>query len=193
MSIIPENSPVPETKSKAPIQATMPTPGGPQGEPVSVRDTLMKELAEAGQTARQTSQGLGVQRDEPRNVIPPKGILIGGKQVAQAELSESMFAQQKAIDEYIRQAGYTNVYDAGIAKSYMNDRLNNVRTKLLKIANDFKKKLAQEKIDQEKKSMLAKNLGTIAGAIAGGIIGGVAGAAIGSQAGGALGGAVGGQ
>ena len=174
MSIIPENTAIPQTKAMSPIQATMPTPGGPQGKPISVRDTLMQELSQAGQLAEQTDKRLGVQRETPRGTIRERGILIGGKQVAMAELKDNMFNQDRAIEDYLRQSGYTDTQDYAIAKSYMNDRLNSVRTQLLKMANDFNKQLMKEKVDAEKKGMFAKNLGSIAGAITGAMIAGAA-------------------
>jgi hypothetical protein len=185
-----DQSVIPKTESRQPIEATMPTPGGPQGQPMSVRDALAKEMVSAGQIAQQTEQRLGVVSE--KRPVRERAIKIGGKIIAQDELNESLRTQDTAINDFLQQAGYTNAHDINIAKSYMTERFNKARYELIKIANEFNKKLAKEKIDREKKMKIAGNLGAIAGAIGGAIIGSAAGP-MGTMAGASIGGAAGGK
>lgn len=182
----PMQSPVPERRSPE-LQGNYPAPGGPDVKPTPVKEALMKELTQAGITAQKTGSKLGVGADMERDIIPERGIKMGGKIVAKAELDESMFAQKNAINDYIQQAGYTNMADISVAKSYMNDRLNTARTKLLKMAAKFNKKLMEEKVSEEKRRAAAKNWGAMAGAIAGGIIGSYVAPGVGTYVGAGMG------
>jgi len=201
----PLQSPIPRTNAtNNTLQGQFPAPGGPNPAPqTSVRDTLMKELANAGQVAEKTrsSIGMGAPEGEATSTVPFRGLKVGNKIVAQAELDEFTSAQGKAIDDYVRSAGYKNQHDINFAKHHITSRMNDRKLKLIKMANDFNKKLMKEKVSEEERGMFAKNFGAIAGAIVGGVAGGfmtagnpmgiMTGASVGGTAGGAVGNEVG--
>jgi len=158
-----------------------------------MRETFLKELADAGTVAKKTQQALGVSAPDPTGRVRERGIIVGGKAVAKAELDESLRVQDQFITQYLRQAGFSTNYEAGIAKQHLEDRLNAIRFDLVKQANAWNKKLEKEKMSREKKKMLAGNIGAMVGAIAGGIAGGYLsggnpkGAMLGASVGGAAG------
>lgn len=163
------HSVIPETKAKQPIQASMPTPGGPQGEQMSVRDALSRELAEAGQVATQTQQRLGVRQEKVPEHI--RGIRSGANVVYnKIQMQEREAAFNDAIDDMFRQANVTDMQEMTIGKSMLMKELKEAEFKLAKIANEFNKKLAREKIDGQKKANLWGSLAGIATAIGAGIM-----------------------
>ena len=193
----PLQSPIPRTNAtNNTLQGQYPVPGGPNPAPqTSVREALSKELANAGQIAKQTRSNIGMGSEGtegPATTVPLRGIKIGNRIVAQAELEQFSAVQKNAVDDFIRQAGFTNQHDINYAKFHITNRFNQKKLELIKMANKFNKKLMQEKVDREKRGLFAKNFGAAAGAILGATIGGISGGPGGAIAGASLGGAAGG-
>lgn len=186
----------PKTAANNQITGNIPAPGGPDpmygGTRSSVRDTLMKELTQANQTANQTANSLGIAPVQ-KKAFMEKGIKIGGKIVAQKDLEENLRLQKQFIDRYITEAGFKDKADAALAESVLNDRFNAMRLQLLTEASRFNLSLERNKAKREEQMRGASNWGALAGTIVGGIVGGYVtggspmGIAAGSQVGAGLG------
>ena len=184
------------------ITGTMPQPGGPtpptgamQGyagrapTPFQIspsreafQKTVMADIGRTEDTIAKTRERLGLPGMDKAS-FQERGLMIGGKVIAQNELDTALRLQKRVAGDFARAAGFKDKVSVNQAESFLNDKFNKMRLDLLRKGMEIDKMLAKRKASRAQRRSVAQNFGRAIGIGVGAYLGGFGGAAVGGNVG----------